>query len=415
MTRRDDDASARPPRTRRSPSGATGPAGSSGGVEAPRRRVLVWRWTVLAGAETFIRNQVDAYSSWQAHLIGADRVLSPNAADGDRALFAGGRGERLLRQLFRVADWSPRLGRALREIDPQLIHAHFAIDGMRMRRAARRRRIPLVVTLHGSDVTAQPGKPGLRGVRYRHRLRSLFRDAALLVAVSEHIASAARRWGAPAAKLVVLPVGVPGRPAPGEGPRADVLFVGRLVEKKGVADLITAFAGLDPRLRGEHRLLVVGDGPLRGELEAQAEASGAVVEFLGFADPETVQRRLGDAAALAVPSRTAGNGDTEGLPTVVFEAARASTPVVGYAHAGIPEAVEDGVTGLLAEEGDVAGLRSRLATLLGEPGRARALGRAARERFEEDFDIARQTAQLEELYERVLRGEPGPLSGAADR
>src|SRR5690606_30064542 len=116
---------------------------SSATSQAVSRRVMVWRYTVLPGAETYIRNQVESYSKWNPILLGAARSSSPNSRPNDRILFDDLARHRLETLIFRVTDFSPRLVRIATALRPNLIHAHFAMDGMRMRRLARRLHTPL--------------------------------------------------------------------------------------------------------------------------------------------------------------------------------------------------------------------------------------------------------------------------------
>lgn len=373
-------------------------------TEKSKKVVLIWRWTLLPLSETFIRNQFDSYRDWTPTMVGADRNESANSRSSDSILFGAGPVERLARMAFRVFDFSPRLRRLIDRRSPKVLHAHFAIDGMRLRRVSRRRNIPLIVTLHGSDVTVNPARKGMRGVRYRRRLAKLFRDAHLLIAVSEHIARVAIELGAPSKNLVTLPLGVPDIAVVDEAEQAreGLLFVGRLVEKKGVDDLISAVAGMSSALKESTRVTIIGDGPLRGELERAAHLLDVDVEFKGVQSPEVVRSCMSTATALVVPSKTAENGDTEGLPTSVFEALRAATPVVGYRHAGNPEAVQHEVTGLLAPEGNVSQLREYMEAITNDSEMARDLGRAARRDFQHRFDMENQTKKLEALYDSLL-------------
>jgi colanic acid/amylovoran biosynthesis glycosyltransferase len=103
-----------------------------------------------------------------------------------------------------------------------------------------------------------------------------------------------------------------------------------------------------------------------------------------------------------VPSVTAADGDSEGLPVVIFEAAASGLPVVGFDHAGIPEAVIDGETGFIVPEGEVEPLAARLGELLADPDLAARMGGRARTLAEQDFDLARQTERLERIYDDVV-------------
>lgn len=369
-------------------------------------KVLVCKESWLGSSETFIRNQVDAIKGWEVLAGGLIGEQSPLVRSGDIALYSDSQMDRLLyRTALRLG--SRRLTQLLRSARPDLVHAHFASAALVIAPSARRCRIPLVVTLHGHDVTALPDVPGRRGRRYRRRLRRLFRQADLLIAVSEHIRAHAIQLGAPESKVTVHHIGVPLRDVPAiDAPRAiDVLFVGRLTPKKGLIDLIEAIGMMaDP---STVRLVVAGDGPLRTEATQLARARNLRAEFLGTVDVARVQELLASSRVVAVPSRTAPSGDSEGLPTVAVEAGAAGVPVVGTRHAGIPEIVVDRETGLLVEEGDRAGIASALQELLEDEVLRSELGRGARRRVEQQFDIARQTQELERVYAVSARARRG--------
>ncbi len=112
---------------------------------------------------------------------------------------------------------------------------------------------------------------------------------------------------------------------------------------------------------------------------------------------------MSEASIFVAPSKTAPDGDAEGFGMVFLEASQAGLASIAYRHGGVREAVVDGVTGLLADEGDVAQLSRKVAELLKNPERARSLGEAGRLRATNEFDIRTRTAALEGLYDEVLR------------
>jgi glycosyltransferase involved in cell wall biosynthesis len=169
-----------------------------------------------------------------------------------------------------------------------------------------------------------------------------------------------------------------------------------LVEKKGTKVLIEAVAGI-----AGAKLAVIGDGPLRAALERQARKLGERVRFLGALRSDEVAQWMQRASVLAAPSVTAADGDAEGLPNVVVEAAASGLPVVGTRHSGIPEAVEDGATGFLVPEGDAGALAARLAELLGSQSLRREMGVAARQLAEHKFSRQMLTERLEAIYDEV--------------
>jgi len=173
-----------------------------------------------------------------------------------------------------------------------------------------------------------------------------------------------------------------------------------------VADGLRAVAAA--RRRGiELRYTVIGDGPLRGRLEALAGELGIEdsVSFLGWRLQDAIVEALYDHDVLLAPSITAPDGDQEGIPITLMEAMATGMPVVTTRHSGIPELVEDGVSGLLADEGDYAALADALKRISDSPELARSIGRAARLRVSEIHDAD----ALDEQLDRRLR----TLVGAA--
>lgn len=306
--------------------------------------------------------------------------------------------------LLRLTGGSRRLLSLLSELRPAVVHAHFGGDGWLVSRAAGQLGIPLVITLHGLDVTSQADRAALRGARHRRHLRTAFDRAVLIIAVSEFIRGRAIALGADPAKVRVHHTGVPITPAPPPAPTTwDVVFVGRFVEKKGLDDLVEALATIQD-LRP--RALFIGTGPLEEPIRARAAELGLDATFMGMQEPAVVRRCLAASKVFASPSRTAANGDTEGLPTTILEAGSMGLPTISTRHSGIPEAVLHGETGLLCDEGDRTALARNIRQVLTDTELRTRLGHQARRHTEAHFDLAHQTRRLEELYESVRRTGP---------
>jgi glycosyltransferase involved in cell wall biosynthesis len=289
----------------------------------------------------------------------------------------------------------------LRALHPLVLHAHFGPGGALALPIARALGIPLVVTFHGADATKETHyRRRLVPRIYGRRLAALQREAALFVCVSEFVRDRLLARGFPPEKLSVIHQGVEldaAQPAAAEAAGDPyVLFVGRFVEKKGVSHLIEAMRLLE----GRARLVLIGDGPLSGALREEARGLKHV-EFLGWLPNSEVRSWMQGAIALCVPSVTAREGDSEGLPTVIFEAMAEAVPVVGSDHAGIAEAVEHGTTGLLVPEGDPRALAAALASLIERPELRQRLGAAARVAAAERFSALRQSRVLEAALLRV--------------
>jgi colanic acid/amylovoran biosynthesis glycosyltransferase len=179
--------------------------------------------------------------------------------------------------------------------------------------------------------------------------------------------------------------------------RFDVAFVGRFVEKKGADDLVAALASLGRPVSA----VFIGDGPHLAEMRGYARSLRVDATFLGAQPAAEVYRLLAESRVLAAPSRTAADGASEGLPTTIVEAMALGLPVVSTHHSGIPEAVEDGVTGLLGPEGDREALAANLRKLLDDPDLQAVMGAAARARAVANFDVVKQSHRLEALYEEA--------------
>jgi glycosyltransferase involved in cell wall biosynthesis len=300
---------------------------------------------------------------------------------------------------------SEKLVKVLAERGVSVLHAHFGVEGVYITPTAKALNVPLVTTLHGFDVTV--GKKQLLAskkpswINYVTWRTSLFETGAVFICVSEHIRRSAIEWGYPAERTVVLPIGVDTdaiKPVPfGEKPQ--IVHVARLVEKKGTADLLRAFATVRRAVPAAD-LVIIGEGPLRERLDVLAKQLGIAdaVQFLGARTHAEVLAQVAAAQVLCLPSVTAPNGDMEGLGMVLLEAAATGRPVVGTNHGGIPEAVDDGVNGYLVPERDPVALAERLLALLGDPDLGERFGAAGRAMVERRFDLHTQTGKLESLY-----------------
>lgn len=196
-------------------------------------------------------------------------------------------------------------------------------------------------------------------------------------------------WGVPQSRIDVIYNAVPD-PLPGAAaPTVDIVSVGRLVPWKGFADLIAIAA--------EHgwSLDIVGDGPLRADLEAQARAAGGQVRFRGHLPQADV------AGAIRAGRVFVLNSSYEGLPHIVLEAMGAGVPVVASGAGGTPETIRDGETGLLVPVGDNGALAAALERMLGDAALRAEMAARAAALLAEQFSFARMVADTEALLERV--------------
>ena len=369
-------------------------------AQVERPVVAVFRTALFNPTERFIQEQAASLTRWRPILVGLERKGEILPALTEGMILPANVAERLA---FSATGRGGAVEAKLRAARPKLIHAHFGTDGLKMLALARALKLPLITHLRGYDVTlTRPaliasGRPTWS--RYALQRGRLMQAGTLFLAVSEALRKQAIGLGFPAERTRTHYNGVDlDLFQPGKRPRepGTILHVGRLVEKKGTADLIAALAGMSGV-----RLVVIGEGPLRAQLQRQAGALGVKAQFLGAQPVDEVAMWMRRATLLATPSVTARDGDAEGLPNVVVEGAACGIPVVATRHSGIPEAVEDGETGCLVREGDRQGLAARIAALLGAADLRREMGFAARALAVERFDRGRQAERLEAIYDEV--------------
>ncbi len=282
---------------------------------------------------------------------------------------------------------------------PVLMHAHFGRGGALALPLARALGVPLFVTFHGGDATKQTHQRSrLLPSIYQRRLAQMHDYVSAYLCVSNFVADRLKTQGFPSSKLHTHYIGVPLEKMTMPRVRtvdAPLLFIGRFVEKKGIDTLLGAMrlvAASKPAIRLE----IAGSGPLEQQLRAQA-ADIPGVTFLGWQTPDQLASRLATCSAMIVPSQQATNGDCEGMPTVVLEAMRAGVPVVATRHAGIPEIIVDGETGLLVSERDPAALAAAILQHYTMGDAAQRLVSAGQKRLRADFDAARQSRRLQQI------------------
>ena len=217
--------------------------------------------------------------------------------------------------------------------------------------------------------------------------------------------------GAPPEKIRVHRMGVDLTelafvPKPSERPLREILHVGRLVEKKGTATLLRAFARLlAERPERGFRLTIIGTGPLQDELDAEVArlGIGEAVSWLGGQPHEAVLRQLRQSDMFVLPSVTAADGDMEGVPVALMEAMATGVPVVSTRHSGIPELVRHEENGLLAAERDEVDLSAQMLRMADEPDQRRTMVLRARETVERRFDKRKLHDELLGLVNGLVR------------
>jgi colanic acid/amylovoran biosynthesis glycosyltransferase len=312
------------------------------------------------------------------------------------------------RQLYMSTRYSSEFHGRFRARRYDIVHAHFGTGAVYARPYAHRYGRPLVVTFHGYDVAILRSRQRFHPARWQYLLasRGVFRDASLLLCASTQLAEMIRECSGHPDKVRVHRLGVDldrFREHSAQGPVPRVLMVGRFVEKKGFEYGIRAFSRV---VRGGQpaTLTLVGTGALERSYRKLIShlRLEPYVTFAGVLTADEVADELARSDVLLAPSCTARNGNLESGLLVAKEAGAASVPVIASRHGGIPEIVEDGITGYLVPERDETALAERLGDVLANPTLRAQLGASARAKMEREYDLKRQVAELESLYDSVL-------------
>ncbi|HEV8629905.1 MAG TPA: glycosyltransferase [Thermoanaerobaculia bacterium] len=376
-------------------------------VPAPPRTVAhLIKGLGRGGAEVLLRRQLAAGRDGRRHLVGyflphKDALVPALLAEGcDVRLFAARSPAAILARVPQIARW-------LRSEGVELLHCHLPLAGVAGRLAGRLARVPVVYTEHNVWERYR------RATRWANRATWRLQD--LVVAVSAEVAASVARHAGTGVPVVVTRNGVAlppheagaheaaarrtqARRALGLALDAPVVGTVAVFRRQKRLDHWLEVAERVRRRHPDVSFLLVGDGPLRAELQAVAAARGLgdAVRWTGLLEDP--------APALAALDVFLTTSEYEGLPVALLEAMAASLPVVATAVGGVPEVIEPGVSGSLHPFGDLAGMADAVGALLADPAARARLGTAARRRVEAELTIERMAGELAALYAGVCAG-----------
>ncbi|OKH27678.1 glycosyltransferase [Chroogloeocystis siderophila] len=371
--------------------------------------VLIYRDWLLPPSETFVLAQAEALERFIPYYIGSRLIKQGLRTPRERTLLLN-EGSPLgwaREACFKIAGFAPSLVTHAKKLNPRLIHAHFGIGGSLALPLKRSLQIPMIVTYHGyeemiADEIAQKSYFSYR--QYMQRREIIKQEVCLFLTVSQQSKEYLLRQGFPSDKIIVHYTGIDTevfQPEPSIKREPIVLFVARLVEKKGCEYLIRAMSKVQTA-QPDMELVIIGDGELRSSLEDMAKASLKKYHFLGVQPPEVVKDWMNRAKIFCVPSITATSGEAEGFGMVFAEAQAMGLPVVSFASGAVPEAVAHGEVGFLAAERHWEELANYILLLAQDQHLWHRFSTYGPQRVRNLFNVQKQAGLLEDIYQQVL-------------
>lgn len=286
-----------------------------------------------------------------------------------------------------------------------ILYCHFGPNGLKgvLLKKLGLTKAKIVTSFHGYDITKY-----LQDYE-KNPYKNLFDIGDLFLPISENWQNKLIDLGCDEQKIIVHRMGVDCNKFsltpryPSADGQVRIVTIARLVEKKGVEYGIRAIAKL-AKANQSIEYNIIGDGPLTSHLQEIIKKLGveSTVKLLGWKEQDEVIEILNNSHILLAPSVTSQDGDQEGIPVVLMEAMAMGLPVISTQHSGIPELVQDAVTGFLAPERDVDVLADKLNYLIEHPELWLKMGQAGRRHIEEYYNIHKLNQQLVNIFQKLL-------------
>lgn len=297
-----------------------------------------------------------------------------------------------------------RTAAALGRVEARLLHIYFGHIAVHLLPLIELRPLPIITSFHGADAMVDMEKP-----RHRADMRRVLAAVTLVLVRSHSLADRLVDLGCDRRKIRIHRTGIPvgqlafSRREPPRDGGWKLLQACRLIPKKGLATSLRAFAEFSRQYPGA-TFTVAGEGPMAAEIQGLAAELGiaAKVRLTGFISQGELRELFYGSHFFLHPSELGRDGNQEGVPNSMLEAMATGLPALATTHGGIPEAVENGINGLLVAERDHAALGRAMLELAADPDRYRGMSAAAAAAITEKFELYAQVRALEGFYEEAL-------------
>jgi len=365
-------------------------------------KLLIARSNFFSYSETFIDQQIRQltphavlYEGWQPSNIHAGGSIYPFPLN---LLFFRGSLRNLFPAVYQKI-FTYFLKRYLLKTETSCLLANYGPLGTHIFSACQALNIPFVVHFHGFDASEKKTI-----ARYGEEYRTILPQAKAVIVVSQVMKVDVERICGPLKNLHVLPYGVdtdifkPGSKTSKDA--IQLISVGRFTAKKAPMMSLKAFQILLEKYP-KAQLTMIGDGELWEEAKKYAKENGLEdqVTFMGQQKPDLILEKLQEADIFIQHSVKTPSGDSEGTPNSILEASACGLPIVSTLHAGIPEAVVQGVTGILVKENDYQAMGEALISLANDPKLRLTMGESARKHMLVNYEIKTQAEKLQGILQ----------------
>lgn len=383
----------------------------SGRLESHKPVVVHYCATFLKPEMLHIYRQITGISQFRCHVFAQKRentarfpfepltLLPKPSSHWLRRIWQ----KQILRRPIQIYQWeADRIASELRRVKADVLHIYFGHIGVHLLPLIERCPVPVVLSFHGADVRVE-----MESASHRKAMQRVLSKVRLVLARSESLVEGLVELGCPKEKIRVHRTGIPLKDLPftqREVPSDSqwrLVQACRLIPKKGLHTSLRAFAEFLKQFP-KATFSIAGEGPMLNELRNFCEELGIKVDFPGFLSQSALRELYSKAHLFLHPSQIGNDGNQEGVPNAMLEAMAMGIPPLATRHGGIPEAVEDGVSGILVEEGDWERLAGRMLKLAGDSAAYRAMSLSAHQAVVDKFEQSQQIRALEGFYTEAI-------------